>query len=579
MDDQLQHTLLELFRQVCREPDRMPEISPDAWAEGSQEWLLLTALREMLVSVQENTSGHRRGEEQLREREELYRAIFEATSDSLIITDLNLRITEVNPSACQLYGYPYEELIGMDLAELLHPEVRWIVPGDRRQVREERARFKTLGRRKDGSKIALEALSRRFLFQGRVHYLTLARNLTEQAEAQQLLEQRVEERTRELSTLLEISHNVASTIELKPLLSLILDQLKSAVDYTTCTILTRADEQFVLVDKRGPDPVRQAWPGNVSISAMGAIWELLARQEPVIVSDIAAQTPLAEAARAWLGTYLAGNLSTLRSWLLLPLVLKEQVVGILTISFRAPDYYTARHAALAMTIANQAAVAIENARLYEQAQEVAALEERQRLARELHDSVSQALYGIALGAHTARALLTRNPDKTAEPLDYVLSQAEAALIEMRALIFELRPETLANEGLIAALARQATALRARHGLTVWEELDDEPNISLKIKQELYRISQEALHNITKHAHAQHVYLQLSVNAHGLVLQIQDDGIGFETTQTFPGHLGLRSIHERVARLGGQVDIQSAPGQGTALRVQLPGYSRPVSRKG
>jgi signal transduction histidine kinase len=156
---------------------------------------------------------------------------------------------------------------------------------------------------------------------------------------------------------------------------------------------------------------------------------------------------------------------------------------------------------MAMAIANQAAVAIENARLYEQAQALAVLEERQRLARELHDSVSQALYGISLGAHTARTLLERDPGKLAEPLGYVLSQAETALMEMRALIFELRPESLETEGLVAALSRQAVALHARHGIEVSAELGDEPDLPLKVKQELYRFAQEALHNTVKHARA------------------------------------------------------------------------------
>src|SRR5581483_1884348 len=110
-------------------------------------------------------------------------------------------------------------------------------------------------------------------------------------------------------------------------------------------------------------------------------------------------------------------------------------------------FYTPRHAELALAVANQAAIAIENARLFERVQSAAATEERQKLARELHDSVSQALYGIALGARTARAQLDRDPAKAAEPLDYVLSLAQAGLAEMRALIFELRPESLATEGL------------------------------------------------------------------------------------------------------------------------------------
>ncbi|HEX9133734.1 MAG TPA: sensor histidine kinase [Ktedonobacteraceae bacterium] len=199
---------------------------------------------------------------------------------------------------------------------------------------------------------------------------------------------------------------------------------------------------------------------------------------------------------------------------------------------------------------NQAAVALENARLYEQAQELAALEERQRLARELHDSVSQALYGITLGTHTARTLLERDPGKVAEPLDYVLSQAEAALTEMRALIFELRPESLETEGLVAALSRQAAALRARHEIEVSTEFCEEPDLPLKVKEGLYRVAQEALHNTAKHARANKVNLRMHVDTEGILLEVRDNGVGFDTTRSFPGHLGLHSMRERVARLGG-----------------------------
>jgi signal transduction histidine kinase len=129
-------------------------------------------------------------------------------------------------------------------------------------------------------------------------------------------------------------------------------------------------------------------------------------------------------------------------------------------------------------IADQAAVAVENARLFSETRGKAALEERQRLARELHDSVSQALYGIALGSKTAREEFDDNPAEVPELLDYVLSLAEAGMAEMRALIFELRPESLQTEGVVAALEKQAAALEARHGITVDTDLCDEPATSL-----------------------------------------------------------------------------------------------------
>jgi signal transduction histidine kinase len=209
--------------------------------------------------------------------------------------------------------------------------------------------------------------------------------------------------------------------------------------------------------------------------------------------------------------------------------------------------------------------------LYWQGKELAALEERQRLARELHDSVSQALYGIALGARTARAQLERDPSKVVEPLEYVLQNAEAGLAEMRALIFELRPESLKTDGLVAALSKQADAVRKRHHIEVQTELCDEPEqVPLEIKEALYRIVQEGMHNIVKHAHATRIDLKLNCDqADVLTLEIADNGVGFDSQATFPGHLGLRSMRERVMRLGGAFSVYSEPNEGTRIRARIP----------
>jgi signal transduction histidine kinase len=244
-------------------------------------------------------------------------------------------------------------------------------------------------------------------------------------------------------------------------------------------------------------------------------------------------------------------------------------MGMLVLTSSEADAFTQHHATLAQAIANQAAIAIENARLYAQAQELAALEERQKLARELHDSVSQALYGISLGAHAARTALERDPDGVGEPLDYVLSLAEAALAEMRALIFELRPESLETEGLVSALSKQAAALQARHEVVVSISLCEEPSVSLHTKQELYRVAQEAMHNIVKHAHASQVVLRLEQTANEVLLEVRDDGVGFDTGVSFPGHLGLHSMRERVTNLGGTFAIESEMGAGARICVSIP----------
>jgi signal transduction histidine kinase len=215
------------------------------------------------------------------------------------------------------------------------------------------------------------------------------------------------------------------------------------------------------------------------------------------------------------------------------------------------------------TVADQLSLALENSRLISLAQSKAALDERHRLARELHDSVSQALFGIALGAKTAKALLERDPEKAREPLEYVLQLAEAGVTEMRALIFELRPEILEKEGLVAALQKQAEMMRLRYNLEMETAFDAEPDLPLEVKQTLLRIAQEALHNTVKHANASRARLEWR----GFLL-VADDGSGFDPTVATSG-LGQRTMRERAESVGARLVLHSELGQGTEIVVHLP----------
>jgi signal transduction histidine kinase len=258
------------------------------------------------------------------------------------------------------------------------------------------------------------------------------------------------------------------------------------------------------------------------------------------------------------------------SVLLTPIIFGAKALGVLMLGYPLGVDPEAEERKFVEAVADQTALVIENARLYQRASSAAALEERQRLARELHDSVSQALYGIALGARTARRRLGEEAGASiTEPLDYVLSLAEAGLTEMRALIFELRPESLATEGLVAAIGRQVAATQARYGVEVTAELCDEPDVSLDIKEALYRIAQESMHNTVKHARATRVTVGLECDDTELELFVQDNGQGFDPSGEFPGHLGLRSMKERVRDIGGNLEIDSEPGRGTRINVRVP----------
>ena len=381
-----------------------------------------------------------------------------------------------------------------------------------------------------------------------------------------------EERTRELKALLEISSVVGSTLELRPLLGFVLDGFKRAIDYSAATITVFDRDTPVILDYRGPLPRERLVGLRLPIESepAGLVREIATRRRPLITDDLGGVSVLSR--------YLAqeGLLpvdreyeNDVRSQMTVPLVAHGRVIGSLGIVHQTPGFYTERHARLAMAFAQQAATAIENARLYEEARGKAALEERQRLARELHDSVSQALYGIALNASAAEELFDVAPDRTRSLLGDVLHLADAAMAEMRSLIFELRPESLAQEGLVGAIEKQAAALEARHGLQVRVAMTTEPELPLPMKEALYRVAQEAMHNAAKHARARTLQVVLEVRGEELGLLVVDDGRGFNPKGDFPGHLGLQSMRERAAAVGGTLEIDSAPSLGTRLHARVP----------
>ena len=381
----------------------------------------------------------------------------------------------------------------------------------------------------------------------------VAQRTREISAAQQVLEQRVAERTHELSTVLDVSRRIGSTLDLDPLLRLILTEIKPVLDYTWAGIY-RLDENGTLIQASVVNG------STLSQPSLTTPWpDEHMRAEVMKTLQLKIEWEWAP------DPSLPDNLC----WMGVPLVIKDRATGMLVFLHQEPHFYTDEHARLALTFAQQVAVAIENARLYEQAGQLAVLEERQRLARELHDSVSQVLYSIGLGAKTARAALQRDPTQISDALDYVNRLAEAGQVEMRALIFELRPESLQTDGLVAALEKQAAVLQARHQIEVHTQFCPEPDIPLNVKEILYRISQEATHNIVKHAHASQATLNLECSDDQIRLEIIDNGIGFDPAVDYPGHLGLKSMRERAARCQGEFQVSSAPGQGTHIRFMIP----------
>jgi signal transduction histidine kinase len=198
-----------------------------------------------------------------------------------------------------------------------------------------------------------------------------------------------------------------------------------------------------------------------------------------------------------------------------------------------------------------------------------AVGERERLARELHDSVEQTLYGISLGAGTAGELLRHDPARARRPIAWIQETAVAGLTDLRGLLLRLRPEALVRNGLVPALVRLLETLHTLRGCRTTAELGPEPAASADTRLALYRVAQEAVQNAAKHAGARQVTLRLFTEAASVVLEVADDGRGFVPDNDFPGRLGLRSMRERAADAGGRLEIVSGTGLGTIVRAVLP----------
>jgi PAS domain S-box-containing protein len=517
----------------------------------------------------------KRTEEALQSSEERFRALIERSSDMITLHRPDGTILYASPSMVRLLGYESHELLDRNLLEYVHPDDRSEVVNGFTELLAQ-PRRSTTGRyrirHRDGSWRWIETTRTNLLHEPAVSAVVCnKRDVTAEVQAQQHLEQTVAERTQELSTLLEVSRGLGSTLELRRLIELIFDQLKISVDYSAVGLhIANEQGEYQTLDYRGPLPRERILLNWNSPTIVALLRQAGATGRPVIVDDFGGDTPMMrhfEAEGIQLPKEAYGHA---RAVLIAPLLAKGRHIGGLTLMHRVRGHYTSHHAEYVMAFAQHASVAIENARLYEALHDKAALEERQRLARELHDSVSQALYAIALnGAAAADSLHKQDHPRAARQVRHVRQLARAGLAEMRALIFELRVESLAEEGLVAALSKQAAAVEARHQLKIRSRFTPEPPLSMIAKEALYRIAQEALHNVVKHARARRVDLTLEVVDDNIVLTVRDNGHGFELGTAFPGHLGLRSMQERAEAVGGSLSLDSAPRAGTVVRVQVP----------
>jgi signal transduction histidine kinase len=256
----------------------------------------------------------------------------------------------------------------------------------------------------------------------------------------------------------------------------------------------------------------------------------------------------------------------LRSVISVPLVAKQEMLGVLNLATRQPRGISAEERSLLASIGQQTGVAVENARLYDQAEASAAAAERTRLARELHDAVSQTLFSASMIADVLPRLWKRDPQEAQRRLDTLRCLTRGAMAEMRTLLWELRPSALLSADMQELLDQLSKAVASRAQVDVELDVEAVPQLPPHVRLTLYRIAQETLNNVVKHADAGHVTVSLRGRGQEVTLRICDDGRGFDPGNVRQGHFGLDNMADRAEEIGAALTVESEVGRGTVVTV-------------
>ncbi len=523
------------------------------------------------LAIQEEKFLH--AEQMIKINEERFRNMAENIREGLTIIE-NDKLVYVNERACKIFGdCPQGNIEQRIRTFALDPEkerlssvmeqigLTGIIPGELQYwIKGENGLHRCIHEHYSSS-----------VSQGVIRIFAVTSDITEQVENYQNLEHLIADRTKELSTVLEVSKRIASTLELEPLLNLILDQVESILPYSGAAIFTIDEDQLSVVAYHVPDLSTPSHLMVIPIDNLEFYLPVVREKRVMILDDVLGRSPLALACEVAGIEVNPDHFLHARSWLGIPLVIRDRVMGLISLTHGTPGFYSKDHVRLAQTITNQVAMAIENARLFEKAQNLATLEERNRIARELHDSVTQLLYGISLYCSaTKRSLNSENYKQVEQNLAEIKDNALQALREMRLLILELSPPLLQKEGLIAALESSLEVIESRTALETQLVSDGFDRLPRTVEPGLYRIAMEALNNLVRYANAKNVIVELQVRGNWIFLDIKDNGVGFDLGKAKnQGGMGITSMEQRARQLGGRLVIESNPGEGTCIHAEVP----------
>ncbi|MHB8086709.1 MAG: GAF domain-containing protein [Anaerolineaceae bacterium] len=389
----------------------------------------------------------------------------------------------------------------------------------------------------------------------------LAQRQRVEAELRQLnltLEQRVADRTRELEALYDVSAAASQAHDSSSLLNSMLERSLAALNSSAGFIMLLEDDTLHLAAGRG---LPAGWSEALaSASAEQTLFETALKESvPLLIPDLSREARAPDFLRS-------GKPLTL---LLAPLIADGKPLGLMGLARAARRDFDLDEVALLVSIISQVASAVQTDRLRQLAQHATVFEERQRLARDLHDSVTQSLYGLATLTEAGKMRLEAG-DLTASAhyLTRIGQTARQAIREMRLFLHQLRPLVLEKEGLVGALELRLAAVEGRSDVRATLEADEQLTLPPQVETALYHIAQEALNNALKHSAASVVSVRLTRAGQGALLEIEDNGCGFDPEQVESGGMGLENMRVRAAAIGAVLEIQSKKEHGTRIRVQL-----------
>jgi len=514
---------------------------------------------------QRKAAEHKQASGAIRTLGQFSDSIVENVNVWLNVYDTQLNIVIWNKVAEEISGYSREEVVGHSkIWEWSYPDEEYrqaIIAKSATLVEKEEtlAYFETRMRCKNGETKTMLWNTRSLVDEKGAVYgaITFGYDITDRKRAEEALQKAYNE----ISALYNVASVASASLDLDTILERSLDRVLATMksDKGVIHLFDEAEKTLRLAAQQGipPNMIAQIDPVTPGSGLMGWVFD---HGKPLMIPNLADDPRAPQAVRT----------NGLLTYVGVPMRAKGKVLGVFSVFGEAGHQLYVEEMTLLASIADQVGVAVEHAWLYQQAEQLAVMEERERLARDLHDSVTQSLYCLTLFAEAGRRLIKSGDLERAESyLARLADTAQDALKEMRLLVYELRPPPLEREGLVGAIQQRLGAVERRVGVKAHLLVDDTVRLPAPVEEGLYRIAQEALNNALKHAMATSVTVRIRVVDEHVELEVADDGIGFDpATAGSRNGMGLANMQERAKRLGGAVQVVSAPGKGAKVIVSV-----------